>query len=510
MGNAISRRNLLAAAGGAAAATAAGFPFTGCARGPQAPPNIILIVSDAMRADRLSRKRDGRSITPNLDALAAAGAVYTDCYSPSSWTKTSMASILTGMYPPYHGVLAREATIPKKCDTIADMLKRHGYTTCAVQTNPWLAPEAPTVSTQGKPVRTYGFHKGFDTYIQLMPDRKDRSVEQPAYADAVAVNNRVEGVVQRTRPPYFLYVHYMETHQPYIGWVPREFTGAYCSDRGGRSTGAIFQDDQKLIRKVFTVDESEVNEAEKVRLREIYDESVRYVDYMIASMLETVRANLGLENTIVIFTADHGDEFYEHGALGHAKTVYQEVLRVPYIIKGPGIAPGKISGRVSNVNIYETIKSFACPSDDVREQTGRPLDGSRRGGRVHHEVIFAQLHALSDRFRLSKVVDEDFRSTIVHDDAGGTVTGVEVYNLAEDPGEMTPLPADGEAAAAVVMRFERDVAALARKHDVLTTRTSARWQLAYNEKKSDEEPERELTEEEKRLRDQLKALGYLN
>lgn len=140
MGTHLSRRRLLQAAGVAAAA--AGLPLVGCSRQPSAPPNIILVVSDAMRADRFGLLRDGKSITPNLDQLAAEGALYTECYSPSSWTKTSMASILTGAYPPYHGVLPRHTTIPKNCDTVADMLKRNGYGTWAVQTNPWLAPVA--------------------------------------------------------------------------------------------------------------------------------------------------------------------------------------------------------------------------------------------------------------------------------------------------------------------------------------------------------------------------------
>lgn len=249
MGTHLSRRRLLQAAGVAAAA--AGLPLVGCSRQPSAPPNIILVVSDAMRADRFGLLRDGKSITPNLDQLAAEGALYTECYSPSSWTKTSMASILTGAYPPYHGVLPRHTTIPKNCDTVADMLKRNGYGTWAVQTNPWLAPEAPTISTQGKPVRNYGFHKGFDMHIQLTPGEHDKSVEQPAYAEAAVVNDAVSRVLQRPERPFFLYVHYMETHQPWIGALPREFTGAFCSEAAGRSRGAIFQDDQNLIKKIF-------------------------------------------------------------------------------------------------------------------------------------------------------------------------------------------------------------------------------------------------------------------
>jgi len=111
----ISRRGILTIAGGAAVATAAGLTISKRPAAPKQPPNIVFIVSDAFRADRLGLLRAGRSISPNLDTLAAGSLVYDNCYSPSSWTKTSMACILTGSYPPYNSVLRPNDTIPKDC-----------------------------------------------------------------------------------------------------------------------------------------------------------------------------------------------------------------------------------------------------------------------------------------------------------------------------------------------------------------------------------------------------------
>ncbi|MHC4713696.1 MAG: sulfatase-like hydrolase/transferase [Planctomycetota bacterium] len=512
MARKISRRRALGLASGAAVTAAAGAALSRFVGGPKKPSRIVLIVSDAMRADRLGALRAGRSITPNLDALAARGLVFENCYAPSTWTKTSMASILTGTYPPYNGVLTPDDTIPKNCDTIADMLKRQGYDTYGVQTNPWLAPEEPTLDTHGKQVRWYGFHKGFDSYRYLEPDTLDRSVEQPAYANAVALNGTAEEAIARPFGPLFLYLHYMETHQPWLDRVPREFSGKFCSKREGRSVGAVFHDDQKLIKRIFSVPFEEVSDDEKVRLDEIYDEAVAYVDMMIGRIITSLRERPEASETLIIFTSDHGDELFDHRGLGHAHTVYEELTRVPLIICGPGIRPGRVRERLSNVNLYETLKALVCPEDEGRESVGAPLIAASGRAAVHDEVIFSQLCppiAGAARVTMTKVIKRDLTAGIVRENAEGEVVGVERYDLGADPAEKRPLSA-GAADSFVeeAARFGRDYSALARKHGVAHTKTGARWQRLYAA--GEEEPSGpQLTEEEKRLREQLKALGYI-
>ncbi len=511
MAKKLTRRKALALAGGGAAAAVGAFAVSRLVGKPKKPSTIVLIVSDAMRADRFGALR-GASITPNLDALAAGGLVFDNAYAPSTWTKTSMASILTGTYPPYNGVLTPDDTIPKNCDTIADMLKRHGYTTWGVQTNPWLAPEEPTLDTHGKQVRWYGFHKGFDGYTYLATEKMDRSVEQPAYANAQAVNAAAEEVLARPPEPMFLYLHYMETHQPWLDRLPREFTGAFCSRREGRSDGAIFQDDQKLIKRIFSVPFEEVKDEEKVRLDEIYDEAVAYVDLMIGRIITALRARRDPADTLVIFTSDHGDELFDHRRLGHAHTVYQELARVPLVIRGSGLAPARTRRRVSNVNLYETIKALVCPEDQGRETIGEPLALPGRREEAGDEIVFSQLCPPlpgGDSAKMTKVVRRDLAAGIVKEDAEGKVLAVERYDLKADPFERQPLSEEPSGALAdETARFTRDYAALARKHDVVPVRTLARWQRTYS---PDEEKEAEsrMTEEERQLRDQLRALGYV-
>ncbi|MCD6405833.1 MAG: sulfatase [Planctomycetes bacterium] len=512
MAKGISRRGLLEIAGGTALAAAAGFTSLRGLFGRKKPENIVLIVSDAFRADRLGAVRNGKSVTPNLDALACESLVYEECYATSSWTKTSMASILTGTYPPYHGVLRVEDTIPRHCDTVSDMLKRHGYSTYAVQTNPWVAPEAPTLDTHGTPVKTYGFHKGFDRCTFLQPDKRADG-GQPAYADAAKVNHGIDVLIRRPFRPFFLYAHYMETHQPWMGEAPRKFTGLYCSEKKGRSPEEIFADDCTLIKKVFSVDRKDVTPQDERRLNEIYDEAVHYVDVMIAKLIDNIAHTVGLEDTLIIFTADHGDELFEHSHVGHARSLYEEVTRVPLIIRGPGLGPARVAGRVSNANIYETIRDLVCPQDNAREAMGRPLAGIAAGSsRIGDEIIFAELHSLlpSQHWLLSKVVRKDSQEAIVRGNLKGEVLAVERYDLGKDPGELAAFDADGETFVAEVARLKRDCSAFARKHGVQHTQTATKWQRRFGRKEESETAEVELTDEEKRLTEQLKALGYLN
>lgn len=513
MTDGMTRRDFVGLAGGVAATAAAGYFLGGCgSQGAGKPGNIVFIVSDAFRADRLGAMRAGESITPNLDALAAGSLVYEECYAPSSWTKTSMASILTGTYPPYHGVLLRDDTIPRNCDNMGELLRRNGYSTHCIQTNPWLAPEAPTIDTVGKPVRTYGFHRGFDKYRFLQPGKFQSAVDQSAFASAESVNAELEYLLPRMTRPFFLYLHYMETHQPWMGVEPREFTGAYCSDRGGRSRPAIFNDDQKLIKRMFLPERGEVGEDENRRLHEIYDEAVRYVDEMIFKALAMIEKAVGLDETLVIFTADHGDELLEHGRVGHAHNLYEEVVRVPFFIKGPGVRPGRVKGQVSNVNIYETVKALACPGDQVREDMGIQLLGAPKGAsRLADEVIFAQLQSTIPAldWKLTKVIRKDHEAGIVRENYAGDLQGVERFDLKDDPGEERELGGDSEGVfVAEARRLTKGFEAFAQKHDVRHTKTSAKWQLQFGSKEEEEAALSEITEEERSRREQLKALGY--
>jgi len=503
----VSRRAFLGAAGAAAVGAAGGWAiYNRAPRSAPRPENVILIVSDAFRADRLGALRNGKSITPRLDALAAEGVAFTNCYSPSSWTKCSMASILSGAYPPYHGVFTSADTLPQGCDTIASLLKRAGLTTQAIQTNLWLAPELPTLETHGVPVKNYGFRQGFDRYLYLDFIGDDLEIGMPAYSSAEEVNNRLEYILGRTPKPMFLYIHYMETHQPWLGTNVREFTTAYVSDRRKRSDAQVFVDDRLLVAKAFKTPEA-MTPAEITRIREIYDEAVSYVDLMIGKAIDTISASVDPAKTLLIFTGDHGDELAEHNGYGHAHTLYEEVERVPLIIRGPALARGLVKTRVSNVNLYETIKSLVYPEDSHREAIGSPLiDSKGRPMSAENDTVFAQLGSINaaEKWRLTKVVRPDGMEAIIKDDTAGKELESQVYSLVDDPGETKKLAADATALAQQAARIERDVKAFASLHKVAYATTEARWQKDFGQPQSD------LSDEEKKLSRQLKSLGYLH
>jgi arylsulfatase A-like enzyme len=243
------------------------------------------------------------------------------------------------------------------------------------------------------------------------------------------------------------------------------------------------------------------------RVREIYDEAVSYVDLMIGKAVDTIESSVDPDKTLLIFTADHGDELAEHGGYGHARTLYEEVERVPLIMRGPGLEAGRVKTRVSNVNLYETIKSLVCPGDNHREALSSPLvDSQGRPTSTGNDTVFAQLGSINaaEKWRLTKVVRPDGMEAIIKDDTVGKQLESQVYSLADDPGETKKLTTDVTALAQQAARIERDVKAFASLHGVAYATTEAKWQKDFGQ------PQADLSDEEKKLSRQLKSLGYLH
>ncbi len=506
MNQSISRRRFLGLAAGAATA-AAGLALPRCG-GRGRPGNVVLIVSDAFRADRLGARRRGKSITPHLDRIGDGSLVFENGYSDSSWTKTAMASILTGAHVPYHGVRASDDSLPANCDTLADLLRRQGHRTCCIQTNPWLVPDAETRDGRRVPVESFGFRKGFDIYRFLHVGAEPGAAGQPAYPDARDVNAALELLLPRLEEPFFLYLHYMDTHQPWMGQAAREFTGAYRSVEDGRSREQIFLDDQRLVKRILADPEGSHSGAERRRLTEIYDESVRYVDAKIHEALELLRRVSDLDDALIVFTSDHGDELFEHGGVGHGHSLYDEVARVPLLIRCHGLSAARVDARVSNVSLYETIRTVVCPDDRVREPIGPSLVDPTT--RAEGEVIFARLHPIAtlDDWVLTKLVRTNGQESILVEDGAGMLLEGERFDLAADPGELRILPGDDLADfAAQATRLAAGWRERAASHGVEPRQTTVRWQRRFS---ADGPHAPALTEEERGLREQLRALGYLD
>jgi arylsulfatase A-like enzyme len=314
----------------------------GCTRS-QPPPNIILIVADTLRADRIGAAGNPRGITPFIDSLAARGYVFHNAYAPSSWTNPSVASILTSRYQSQHGIVTFESVLADSEVTLAEALKPRGYTTGFFSANGLIS-------------RRMGFSQGYDLYRSILVKGKD----EPRYLWIPERSDRINGdalgwvdSVTKTAPttPIFLHMHYMEPHNPYS---PRAEALDKIAD------GHEQPDVQKANGSAFFGHTIQLTPEMLTNLVDVYDAEVLSLDIGLRSLFAELEQRHLLDNAVVVITADHGEEFKEHGLIGHDKSLYEEVVRVPLIMLVPGHRERTdIDQVVSLVDIAPTLVDLA-------------------------------------------------------------------------------------------------------------------------------------------------------
>lgn len=253
-------------------------------------PNVLVVVIDALRADHLGCYGYTRDTSPNIDRFADGAVRFTDTMAQTSWTRTSVASILSGSYAYAHRVRDRGDGLSKTVEWLPETLNQAGYKTLAVVTNPNLIP-------------LWGFHRGFDLFV----DANSARFEDPL--DAAAVDEAIHAIQLAAPDPWFLYLHLMGPHDPY---APPGYEQGMWEDEG------TFSD------------------PERQRTVDLYDAEIRYSDREIGRLFSRLRGEGLFENALIIVTSDHGEEFWDHGGTHHGKTLYQEQLHIPFIMKLPG------------------------------------------------------------------------------------------------------------------------------------------------------------------------------
>ena len=303
-------------------------------------PNIILVVQDTLRRDRLSTYGYERATTPNLDRLAERGLVFEEAYATSSWTWPSTTSILTGLLSPSHGVTTGSSCyLPSGLNTVSEMLQRGGYTTIGISGNPLIGSSK-------------NFDQGFETFYDSASSFRGSELFMPSALDWIRMN-------AGTR--FFMYLHLVDAHDPHPVRPEhrREFVGPRPSDmsadgfheytnrlRKGRSFKGNRQWDTAKV----------VPEAHQQYLSDLYDGCVATGDYWFGELLDTLDELELTGETVVALTSDHGEELFDHGMLAHSHTVYGEVVRAPLVLAGPGIPSGvRSSTPISNRHLAETL-----------------------------------------------------------------------------------------------------------------------------------------------------------
>jgi arylsulfatase A-like enzyme len=388
------------------------LPAAGTAA-PGAPP-IVLIVVDTLRADAVDRNGPGGvPLMPAISELAAASDRYLQARVTAPWTKPTMASIMTGLHGVVHGAVDEEAALPAAVPTLAERLRSDvGYRTAAVVQNGFLAPE-------------FGFDRGFEIWQHFpeLPERGRsigdglRTRARPAlYLENREITDRALSIARRWRDePFFLWVHYFDPHLPY------EPSADGRRAAGARDEPASFAD----LHGIRAGDRTDA--ARRQQIRALYDGETFDVDREVGRLLDGLRSDGLFDPALVILTSDHGEEFWEHAGFEHGHTVFDELLRVPLIVKSPGQTVGTtVEAPVSNLRLAANVLAAAGTSPDWPLA---PLSPAESDG----EVIVSR--NLLHRGHLVAATDGTAKLMV---DLTGTLPP-RWFDLASDPGEQFPL-----------------------------------------------------------------------
>lgn len=439
---------------------------TDVARQAAAPdaPNLLVLLIDTCRADRLGLYGASPSPSPALDAFGHTGVVFRRSVSQASWTLPSVASLMTGLHPHSHGAVTDHPEqvrdgelgseyLSDRLDTWAEVAARAGITTVGVSSN--------VLVSQGT-----NLAQGFETFAEYGWDAEARQ-----WASAATVNETFVRWLDANPGLRFAgYLHYMEPHDPYT--PPADLRPPVPSGvRPAVAAGWI----RDIANKVNWSHDGQLSAVELDYVRRLYDAEITSWDRDFAALLAALDARGRRTNTTIVITADHGEEFQEHGALTHGAHLYQETIGVPLVIVGPGIAPALRDDLAQGIDLFPTVAArlgVSAPST----LPGRDLLAGPR------DVV-----AVSETVR--GIAPDGSPTPLVAGRRGDwkrietpRLGRVEGFDLAADPGELRSVP---DAAPAVALG------------DDLT-----RWRAAAA-------PPPPTTGHDPGLQDKLRALGYV-
>ena len=320
---------------------------------PLTRPDIVLVVVDTMRADRLSAEGHHRPTTPHLDALAARGMRYARAYAHSSWTLPSMVSLLTGLLPHEHRVGSSRlapghmGALPERRHTLPEVLAGSGYRSAAFVNNPFLSER-------------YKVHQGFDPYDHATASNQYHRTAQ------VTVDTGLAWLGSATDDdrPALLMLHIMEPHLDYA--PPDSTKGTWSAAAWPASVNPETPHEHVYIELQQKKRKPDPDLARHVV--DLYDEEVLATDLALGSLVSALDARDGLADTVIAVTADHGEEFWEHDSFEHGHSLLGEVTRVPLVVAGADVSQGVSHTPVGHVDLFQTL---------VAAGGARPVNGTQ-------------------------------------------------------------------------------------------------------------------------------------
>lgn len=390
---------LLAALLSASVASCGGDP---AGRGEVRRPNIVLYVVDTVRADRLGAYGYEKPTSPRLDAFAEGAVLFENAYAQSSWTRPAMASLFTGLLPPAHRTVGRRSVLPEEATTLAEILSAHGYEGLGLVRNPNVG-------------RAFGFAQGFSRFRGEDRDRDETMLNRVR----LWLDER-RGERRGAEDPFFLYLHAIDPHGPYAPTA--EFERMF--DAGGAPPR------YRTVRYLLQLNRGEVepDAGTAEALSRLYDAEVAQNDRAFGQLLDELDARGLTGDTAVIYVSDHGEEFAEHGRWEHGVSLFEEVLRVPFVMRLPDVSPRRVEAPAQHIDLLPTLLAYlgiAPPATD-----GRDLLAGRGAGDGRPDVY---THLDVDGHRAASVIRGRYKLVLPRSPSQGTEPML--FDLEADPAE---------------------------------------------------------------------------
>ncbi len=325
--------------------------LAGCGGDPQEETfaledvNVLLIVIDTLGTRHLGIWTEGLDTSPNIDALGADGLRFMRAGSPSPWTQPAVASMMTGLTPSRHGVLHLFDKLDDDQLTLAEALQARGFRTSGVVSHFLINRER-------------GYGQGFEVYT-------DGPVSGHSGVSSPKVTRTAISEMKRLKDErFFLFVHYFDPHSEYLHHQQH--------DRSSWYQGPARQWSRDIVK--LRAQRHDMTDGDVAFFRDLYREEISFTDHYVGLLLDQLD-NLGLaENTLVILTADHGEEFMEHDWIGHTRFLYDTLLQVPLVMRLPGkLTPGRVDEPVSLNDLMPTLLGLSRDPAANTDWDGRSL-----------------------------------------------------------------------------------------------------------------------------------------
>jgi len=474
------------------------FGSLACGKAPTGP-NIVILVQDTVRPDRLSVYGSPNPTSPFLESFAAEGTRFDRAYSSSSWTLPAHASLFTGAGPEVHGATQLLPSVNSALPLLAEQLDDAGYQTAAFSANMWVSELS-------------GLHRGFEHYenlnkgiypkhiLSLASDREGVSRPPETHYVARQVLRWLDEDRDESRP-YFLFVNLVDPHLPYLpDWdSARDFLPSrQARFEAIRDYYPAANTMRLLLRHYFRKDPLSPDEWQT--LASMSDGTLKLTDAITNAIVSAVDEQSDPDNTLVFILSDHGENLGDHGHVGHFFNLYDSNLRIPLLARGPGFPPGSVEKTLVQIgDIYTTALGAAgiTPSEhasgvDLRQPLPehRVLEASLAFPEISLDV-FERIRPSKrlDRYEVALKAAVGPRYKLIQSTTSeGELVREEIFDILNDPDEQQPLAVDAV-----------DPSTLAALRAVVAKRSGARQEHANT--LDDIDPE---------SREALEALGYLS